>query len=104
MRNARFSFLRTKSRQRQLLKKATLIADRWTENHEIAVLSVLETDLREVIAKSGQNLAICFDAMVNGESVAATALSCGVSPRTINRLRHRVRQIVNSYLITQEVI
>jgi hypothetical protein len=64
----------------------------------------LETELRENIAQFGENLAICFDAMINGESVSATALACGVSRRTVDRLRYKVRQIVQSYLNAQKAV
>lgn len=104
IRNARFSVLRTKIRQRRLLKKAACLADRWAESPETYTLSNLETELREIIAQSDENLAICFDAMISGESVSATAVACGVSQRTVDRLRCKVRQIVQSYLNSQKAI
>lgn len=104
IRNARFSLLRTKARQRQLLKKAALLTEIGTEDSGLYTSSNLKAELREVVAQSGENLARCFDGMVNGESVAATALACGVSRRTVDRLRHTVRQVVQSYLNAQEVV
>ena len=104
IRNARFSLLRTKARQRQLLKKAALLTEIGTEDSGLYTSSNLKAELREVVAQSGENLARCFDGMVNGESVAATALACGVSRRTVDRLRYRVRQVVQSYLNAQEFV
>ena len=104
IRNARFSLLRTKTRQRQQLKKAALVTERWTEDSGLYTSSNLKAELREVVAQSGENLVRCFDGMVNGESVAATALACGVSRRTVDRLRYRVRQVVQSYLNAHEVV
>lgn len=102
VRNARFSYLRTKARQRRLWKKAALLIDAWTEDSDWYAQLDLEAELRQVVAQSGDSLAKCFDGMVNGESIAVTALACGVSRRSVDRLRQKVRQIVQSYLDDQE--
>jgi len=102
VRNARFSFRRTKARQHRLWQKTALLTPAWTEDAEAYTYSDLEAELRTVVAKSGKKLSRCFDDMINGESVSATARACGVSQRTANRLRQKVRQIVQTYLDSQE--
>ncbi len=87
-----------------MLKKAALLTEIWTEDSELYTSSNLKAELRAVVAQSGENLVRCFDGMVNGESVAATALAYGVSRRTVDRLRYRVRQVVQSYLYAQEIL
>lgn len=101
IRNARFSLQRTKVRQRQLCNKVALLTPACFEEGEFCASSDLEAQLRAVIAASGKNMSQCFDDMINNESVAATALVCGVSQRTANRLRQKVRQIVKIYLNCQ---
>ncbi|WP_375511546.1 hypothetical protein [uncultured Nostoc sp.] len=101
IRNARFSLQRTKIRQRQLCKRVALLTPGRVEEAEFCASCDLEAQLRAVIAASGKNMSQCFDDMINDKSVAATALACGVSQRTANRLRQKVRQIVKIYLNSQ---
>ncbi|MEH1812711.1 MAG: hypothetical protein V7K26_29630 [Nostoc sp.] len=104
IRNARFSLQRTKVRQRKLCKKVALLTPACfkepTEAQDFASFD-LEAKLRAVIAASGKNMSQCFDDMINDKGVAATALACGVSQRTANRLRQKVRQVVKIYLNSQ---
>lgn len=102
IRNAKFSIQRTKVRQHRLCKKVALLTPTQNEEAKIYTSLELEAQLRMVIAASGKNMSKCFELMINGESVAATALACGVSQRTANRLRQKVRQIVQAYLDSQE--
>jgi DNA-directed RNA polymerase specialized sigma24 family protein len=102
IRNARFSFWRTKTRQNRLCQEVALLSSPWTEDTDLYTASELEAELRSLVSTSGKNLGQCFNNMLNGESVAATALACGVSQRSANRLRQKVRQIVRTYLDTQE--
>ena len=64
------------------------------EEAEFCASSDFEAQLRAVIAVSGKNMSQCFDDIINDKSIVATALACGVSQRTANRLRQKVRQIV----------
>ncbi|MBW4559705.1 MAG: hypothetical protein KME32_00880 [Mojavia pulchra JT2-VF2] len=102
IRNAKFSIQRTKIRQRRLCRKVALLTPTWNEEVKLYASSDLEAQLSMVIAASGKNMSKCFEDMINGKSVAATALACGVSQRTANRLRQKVRQIVQIYLDSQE--
>jgi hypothetical protein len=104
IRNARFSLRRAKVRQTRLWQKAALLTSTWIEDAEPCIALEIEEQLRTVLSSSGKNLNQCFNNMLNGESVAATALACGVSQRTANRLRQKVRQIVQTYLDTQEIV
>jgi hypothetical protein len=81
-----------------------LLTSTWIEDAEPCIALEIEEQLRTVLSSSGKNLNQCFNNMLNGESVAATALACGVSQRTANRLRQKVRQIVQTYLDTQEIV
>ena len=103
IRNARFSLKRTKARQHRLWQKAALMTPAWAEDTNPYIALELESQLRSVLSKSGQHLNQCFNDMLNGKSIATTALACGVSQRTANRLRQKVRQIVQAYLDTQRI-
>ena len=103
IRNAKFSLKRTKARQRRLWQKAALVTPAWTEDALPHIAAELESQLRPILSKSGEHLNQCFTDMLSGESIASTAITCGVSQRTANRLRQRVRQIVRTYLDAQEV-
>ena len=103
IRNARFSLQRTQVRQRWLRQKVALLTPDWAEDTEPHVALELEAQLRSVVSVSGKNLSQCLDDMLNGENVAATSLACGVSQRTANRLRQKVRQIVQTHINTQGV-
>ncbi|OUL19231.1 hypothetical protein BV372_33590 [Nostoc sp. T09] len=102
IRNARFSIQRTKVRQHRLCRKVALFTPTWNEEARSYSSLDLEAQLSMVIAAFGKNMSKCFEDMINGKSVAATALACGVSQRTANRLRQKVRQIVQTYLDSQE--
>jgi hypothetical protein len=101
IRNARFSLRRAKVRQTRLWQKAALLTPIWIEDAELCVALEIEEQLRAVVSASGKNLSQSFNDMLNGKSVDATALACGISQRTANRLRQKVRQIVRIYLDTE---
>jgi len=103
IRNARFSLKRTKARQRRLWQKVSLATPAWVEDTAPYVSLKLESQLRLMLSKSGNYLNQCFTDMLDGKSIASTAIACGVSQRTANRLRQKVRQIVQAYLDAQEV-
>jgi len=102
IKNARFSLRRTKARQSRAYLKAALNFPAYSKDAESYAALELEEQLRVVVSASGKNLSQCFDDMLNGKSVAATALACGVSQRTANRLRQKVREIVQTYLNAQD--
>lgn len=103
IRNARFSLKRTKARQHRLWQKAALFTPAWTDDADRYSALDLESQLQSLLSKSGKHLHQCFNDMLNDESIATTALACGISQRTANRLRQKVRQIVQSYLDNQGV-
>jgi hypothetical protein len=78
-----------------------LLTPIWIEDAELCVALEIEEQLRAVVSASGKNLSQSFNDMLNGKSVDATALACGISQRTANRLRQKVRQIVRIYLDTE---
>lgn len=103
IRNARFSLRRTKARQHRLWQKAALFTQAWAEDTNPYIALELESQLRSELSKSGKHLNQYFNDLLNGKSIAATALACGVSQRTANRRRQQVRQIVKAYLGTQGI-
>jgi hypothetical protein len=103
IRNAKFSIRRTKARQSQLWQKVLLDTPHLIEDINSYSAMELEATLRGVVTTAGKNLEQCFHDMLNDKDVAATALSCGVSQRTANRLRQKIRQIVRVYLIAHEI-
>lgn len=103
IRNARFSLRRAKARQIRLWQKAVLLTPTWIEDAEPCFGLEIEEELRTVVSASGKNLSQCFDDLVNSKSVADTASACSVSQRTANRMRQRVRQIVQAHLDQQEI-
>ncbi len=103
IRNARYSLGRAKARQIRLWQKAALLTPSWIEDAEPCVALEIEEQLRAVVSASGKNLSQCFDDLLNGKSAADTASACGVSQRTANRLRQKVRQIVQAHLDKQEI-
>lgn len=102
LRNARFIYWRSKTRQLELMQKVTHTTSTWTQGCEMNAGLELEEKLREVITKSGKGLMRYFEGMINGESVDVTAVACGVSRRTVDRRRRKVRQIVQSFLDESE--
>ncbi|MBW4647530.1 MAG: hypothetical protein KME06_02345 [Kastovskya adunca ATA6-11-RM4] len=103
IRNARFCLGRAKVRQTRLWQKAASFTPTWTEDAEPCVALEIEEQLRAVVYASGKNLSQCFHDLLNGRSLADTASACGISQRTANRLRQKVRQIVQTYLETQDI-
>jgi hypothetical protein len=100
IRNARFSLRRTKARQLRLQQKVALATPTWFED-AVPYISV-EYRLQLMLSKEGKHLTQCFTDMLDDKTIANTAATCGVSQRTANRLRQKVRQIVQNYLDDRE--
>lgn len=99
LRNARHSIHRTQTRHIALMNKLTKDSARAAKNAEYktpeanCIAREIETQLRRAAALEGLHAVRCLDGMLRGESIAETAAACGISPRSVNRARHKIRKI-----------
>ncbi|MBD2005422.1 MULTISPECIES: hypothetical protein [Cyanophyceae] len=108
LRNAQHSILRTYARRVVFLKNFTAysaqaldsINEKTPEANCIA--SEMEDKIREALAQDGSELINCFDGMLVGESIAETAARCGISRRSVDRARQKIREISRSFFFPQE--
>lgn len=104
--NAKHSILRTQTRRNALLKKFTAYSAHVVHNYEtpeaICIAQEIEAKIREAAGKLGPNIVRCLDGMLVGESVSQTAAACGISRRSVDRARQKIREILRPMLSGQE--
>lgn len=99
LRNARHSIHRTQTRHIALINKLTEDSARAAKNADYetpeanCIAREMETRLWKVAALEGLHAVRCLEGMLRGESIAETAAACGISPRSVNRARHKIRKI-----------
>lgn len=104
--NAKYSILRTQTRHSALVKKLAAYSVRKEDNCEtpeaFCIAQEIEAKIREAAAKLGPNMVCCLDGMLVGESISQTAAACGISRRSVDRARQKIREISRPIFSGQE--
>lgn len=108
LRNARYSIQRTQTRRSALFEQLATHPAPATDNIDyktpeaICIAWEIEAKLREAAAQNSPHTVRCLDGMLAGESVSETAAACGLSRRSVNRARQKIREISLPLFFTQE--
>ncbi len=108
LRNARYSKQRAQKRRSELFKKLNAYT-RQTAAHinnetpeAVCIAQEIEVKIREILAQGDSYMIRCFDGMLVGESISETATACGISRRSVDRARHKIRTISHPFFFEQE--
>ena len=107
LRNAKSSKQRTQKRRGDRSKKlnayatqtATYINCKTPE--AICIAQEIEAKIRETLALSDPHMVRCFDGMLVGENISETAAACGISRRSVDRARKKIRTISRPFFFGQ---
>ncbi|MDZ7966592.1 MAG: hypothetical protein RM368_16705 [Nostoc sp. DedSLP03] len=104
--NAKYSILRTQARRSALYQKLTAYSVYGVGNYEtpeaICIAYELEFSIRKAVKQLDPKILRCLDGMLVDESIAETAVACGISRRSVERARHKIREISQSILFEQK--
>ena len=96
LRNARHSIRRTQSRRSNLFtaySACVLNNIDYKTPEAVCIAHEIEAQIQETAAQSGPEMVCCLNGMLAGESITETAARCGLSRRSVNRSRQRIREI-----------
>lgn len=109
LRNARHSTGRTQVRHSVLFNNLAAHSAQALDSVDyktpeaLCIADEIEDKIRDAAARSGPHTVHCFDGMLAGESVTETARRCGISTRSVERARQRIREIARPLFFSQEV-
>lgn len=109
LRNARYSRRRTQKRCGDLSKKLNAYATQIAAHlncatpKAICIAQEIEAKIRETLAQGDSHMMRCFEGMLLGESISETATACGISRRSVDRARQKIRTISRPFFFEQEV-
>jgi hypothetical protein len=109
LRNARYSRRRTQKRCGELSKKLNVYATQTAAHlncktpEAICIAQEIEVKIRETLAQRDSHIMRCFEGMLLGESISETATACGISRRSVDRARQKIRTISRPFFFEEEV-
>jgi hypothetical protein len=108
LRNARYSRQRTQKRCGDLSKKLNAYATQTAAHincktpEAICIAQEIEAEIRQTLAQGDSHMMRCFEGMLVGESISETATACGISRRSVDRARQKIRAISRPFFFEQE--